>query len=108
MKYRKLNIGDVMAVIVRLIILVIIEIGSAIILLPNYMIIWIILMFLLVAWIINWHSRNFGYECDKCGHKQMISFFKEFGSLNLVNRKYLKCKKCKKWTRAKLLGIDKK
>jgi len=108
MKYRKLNIKDVMAVIVRLIILVIIEIGTAMVLLPGHIIIWVILMVLLVVWIVNWHCHNFGYECDKCGHKQMISFLKEFGSINLVNRKYLKCKKCKKWSRAKLLGIDKK
>ena len=108
MKYRKINIKDVLAVVVRLIVLVAMEIGTAMILLPNYMAIWIGIMILLVIWIVNWHCHSFGYECDKCKHKQMINFLKEFWSLNLFNKKYLKCEKCHKWSKAKLLGIDKK
>jgi hypothetical protein len=108
MKYRKVNIKDVMAVIARLIVFIIIEIGTALILVPTYIVVWIGILILLMIWIINWHCGVFGYECQKCKHKQTISFLKEFWSLNLVNRKYLKCAKCHKWSRAKLLVVDKK
>lgn len=106
MKYRKVKIKDVWEVIWRLIIFIAIEMVSAIMLLENnLMILWVIVLLGLLIWIINWHCHYFGYECDKCGHKQQINFWKEFGSLNLVNRKYLKCEKCKKWSRAKILVV---
>lgn len=109
MKYRKIKIKDVWEVIWRLVVFIIIEITTAIYLVENGLIFWWILILIgLMIWIVNWHCHYFGYECDKCGHKQQISFGKEFGSLNLVNRKYLKCEKCKKWNRAKLLvAMDK-
>ena len=109
MKYRKVEFKDVGAVIWRIIILVILEVVAAIYLVENGLIFWWILVLIgLVAWIVNWHCHYFGYECDKCGHKQQINFLKEFYTLNLVNRKYLKCEKCKKWSRAKLLvAMDK-
>lgn len=106
MKYRKVGLKDVWAVIWRLIMFVTVEIISAVGLLEKGLVFWWILIILgLLIWIISWHCRYFGYECDKCGYKQQISFLKEFGSLNLVNRKYLKCEKCRKWTRAKLLVV---
>ena len=106
MKYRKVKIKDAMAVVWRLIIFVGLEIMAAIFLLEKgLMWIWILVMVGLLTWIVNWHCRYFGYECDKCGHKQQIDFLKEFYTLNLFNRKYLKCEKCKKWNRAKLLVV---
>ncbi len=108
MKYREVELKDVLAVIWRLIIFVIIEIGSAIYLLEKGQIFWWVLtLIILLVWIVNWHCKYFGYECDKCGHKQQINFLKEFYTLNLVNRKYLKCEKCGKWSKAKLLVKEK-
>ena len=104
MKFRKVELKDALAVVWRLIIFVGLEITAAIFLLEKgLMWIWILVMVGLLTWIVNWHCRYFGYECDKCGHKQQIDFLKEFYTLNLFNRKYLKCEKCKKWNRAKLL-----
>jgi len=107
MKYRKVKLKDAMAVVWRLIIFVAIEIAAAIWLLEKGLIgwWWVVILGLLV-WIVNWHCRYFGYECAKCGHKQQINFLKEFYTLNLVNRKYLKCEKCGKWNRARLLVIE--
>lgn len=106
MKYRKVKTKDVLEVIWRLIVFVFIEMVAAIWLLENGMMgWWIVVLVVLLFWIVSWHCHYFGYECDKCGHKQQISFGKEFGSLNLINRKYLKCEKCKKWNRAKILVV---
>lgn len=104
MKFRKVELKDALAVVWRLIIFVGLEIMAAIFLLEKgLMWIWILAMVGLLGWIVNWHCQYFGYECDKCGHKQQIDFLKEFYTLNLFNRKYLKCEKCHKWNRAKLL-----
>ncbi|MPM59226.1 hypothetical protein SDC9_106066 [bioreactor metagenome] len=106
MKYRKIEIKDILAVFLRILILIVIEVTTAIWLLEKGLVVWWgLVMVGLLIWIVSWHCHYFGYECDKCGHKQQINFWKEFGSLNLVNRKYLKCEKCKKWNRAKILVV---
>ena len=106
MKFRKVEINDALAVVWRLVIFVTLEIMAAMFLLEKgLMWIWVLIMVGLLTWIVNWHCHYFGYECDKCGHKQQIDFLKEFYTLNLFNRKYLKCEKCKKWNRAKLLVV---
>jgi hypothetical protein len=108
MKYRKVEIKDALTVVWRLAIFVFIEIISATYLLERGLIwVWIFVIVIMLTWIVRWHCGYFGYECDKCGHKQTITFIKEFLTINLVNRKYLKCEKCGKWNRAKLLVTKK-
>lgn len=108
MKYRKVEVKDVLAVFWRILVLIIIEVTTAALLIESgHMFWWGLILLGLIFWIVSWHCHYFGYECDKCGHKQQINFLKEFGSLNLVNRKYLKCEKCKKWNRAKILVVNK-
>ena len=107
MKYRKVELKDVLVVVWRLVILIIIEIGSAIYLLEKGLIgWWIVILLALVVWIVKWHCQYFGSECEKCKHRQQIAFLKEFYTLNLINKKYLKCEKCKKWSKAKLLVVE--
>jgi hypothetical protein len=106
MKYRKVKFRDVMEVIWRLIFLVTVEVATALVLLPNHMFWWWVIIILLVAWVVEWHCRYFGYECVKCGHKQTITFIKEFLTINLFSRKYLKCEKCGKWSKARLLVVE--
>lgn len=108
MTYRKVKMKDALAVIWRLAVFMAIEIISAIYLLEKGLVwIWVLIIFGLVTWIVWWHCGYFGYECDKCGHKQTITFIKEFLTINLFNRKYLKCERCGKWNRAKLLVVKK-
>jgi len=107
MKYRKVEIKDALAVIKRLIVLVLIEVMTAAYFVDKGLIWpWILVIAGLLIWIVNWHCGYFGYECVKCGHKQTITFIKEFLTINLFNRKYLKCEKCGKWNKAKLLVVE--
>ena len=107
MTYRKVEIKDALAVVWRLTIFVAIEIISVTYLLEKGLIwVWIFVIVIMLTWIIRWHCGYFGYECDKCGHKQTITFIKEFLTINLLSRKYLKCEKCGKWSRARLLVVE--
>ncbi len=108
MQYRKVKTNDFLAVFWRLLVLITIEIVTAIYFVElEKTFWWLLILFGLIIWIVNWHCHYFGYECVKCGHKQQISIGKEFLSLNLINRKYLKCEKCKKWSCAQVLVIKK-
>ena len=104
MIYRKVKIKDALAVVWRLAIFVAIEIITATYLIEKGLV-WGLLVIGILGWIVRWHCNYFGYECVKCGHKQTITFVKEFLTINLISRKYLKCEKCGKWNRAKLLVV---
>jgi DNA-directed RNA polymerase subunit RPC12/RpoP len=108
MRYRKVEKKDVLAVIWRLLLFVAIEMVSAVCLAEkDLMIWWILILAGLVVWLVRWHCEYFGYECSKCGQKQQIDFLKEVFSINLINKKYLKCEKCEKWNKAKLMVVEK-
>lgn len=107
MKYRKVGLRDVWEVVWRILVFAIMEVISAVYLVEKGLIwVWVVVLIGLLAWLVNWHCEYFGYECEKCGHRQKINFWKEFGSINLVNKKYLKCEKCRKWSKAKLLVVE--
>lgn len=104
MRYRKVELKDVWAVIWRLIVFVVIEIILTTYLLEKGLIFWwVVILLVLLVGLINWHCRYFGYECSKCGYKQKMDLKRIFLSLNFGGKKYLKCKKCGKWNMAKLL-----
>lgn len=47
------------------------------------------------------HSRTTAYICKKCNKKFTIGFFIDLLSLQIPNKKYLKCPHCGKWAWAK-------
>ncbi len=107
MKYRKVEIKDIWAVVWRLVIFITIEVIAATNLLERGLFIWWWLIILgLLVWIVRWHCHYFAYKCIKCGHHQRITFLKTFLSINMFSRKYLKCEKCQKWNMSKLLVIN--
>ena len=52
--------------------------------------------------IVRWHAKNTAYICPECGHRFMISTFKDFISPHMLDKKLLRCPECKKrsWCRA--------
>jgi len=61
--------------------------------------------------IVRWHAKNFFYICSKCGEEFKISTVMDFISPHGLSKsggwKYLKCPKCKKWSRAKIIKCGK-
>ncbi|MDH7576965.1 MAG: hypothetical protein QHH75_03875 [Bacillota bacterium] len=56
---------------------------------------WLLLtaggLFLLV----RWHARSTAYICPKCSHFFMISVAEDFLSPHMMDKKLLKCPKCR-------------
>ncbi len=52
--------------------------------------------------LVRWNARNTAYICPKCGHRFMISTWRDFISPHVWNKKLLRCPACqeKNWCRA--------
>ncbi len=84
---------------------------GAILLVPEYIYVWLVLVIFGVAIIVKWHASNFAYRCPRCGNEFEISFWKDFLSPHGPSKnggwKYLKCPKCQNKSRATLLRKNK-
>ena len=75
---------------------------------PSGFIFWLIIVFVGVVLLVNWHAKTFKYKCKECGNEFEVSALKDFISPHGVNRngsgwKYLKCPKCKKRSRVNII-----
>ena len=46
--------------------------------------------------LVRWHANNTAYRCPACGYEFEISAFTDFASLQVPDKKYLKCPQCGK------------
>jgi DNA-directed RNA polymerase subunit RPC12/RpoP len=46
--------------------------------------------------LVRWHANSTAYRCPECGYEFEISAFTDFASLQIPNKKYLKCSQCEK------------
>ena len=46
--------------------------------------------------LVRWHANSTAYHCSACGFEFEISAFTDFASLQVPNKKYLKCPQCGK------------
>jgi uncharacterized C2H2 Zn-finger protein len=77
----------------------------SILLLPDYWYFWILIIAVELLLIVSWHAKNFSYRCPKCDQVFEISTIQDVISPNGVNKKYLKCPKCRKRAWAEVLRI---
>lgn len=99
MPYRKVTGRDWWRVGGYLLVVGVVVVGSAVILVPWAwpigLVVWLAVfasgsLFLLV----RWHARHTAYRCPACGREFEISVLTDFASLQIPNKKYLKCPEC--------------
>jgi hypothetical protein len=109
-EYRKTNWRDWADIIVRLVLMFLAMFVGAALLGPPNLYLWPIPSLVPIVWIILWHTRNFAYRCQNCGHAFEISFWHNMVSPHSPDGKgggwkYVKCPRCKEWTGAEVLRI---
>ncbi len=68
--------------------------------------IWLALIIVGIYLLVRWHAGSFGYRCRKCGCEFHLSVLKDFitpHGLGNGGWKFLKCPKCRRWSRATVL-----
>ncbi len=63
---------------------------------PDYWYFWLLIMAAELSLLVAWHAKNFSYRCPRCGEVFDISTIEDLISPNGVNKKYVKCPKCRK------------
>jgi DNA-directed RNA polymerase subunit RPC12/RpoP len=70
-------------------------------------ILWFILIGVVLAALVSWHTKTYAYQCKQCGEQFEISPVTNFISPQGVGKdgawKYLKCPHCNKQERAEVL-----
>jgi hypothetical protein len=109
-KYRKTNRKDWADIIFRLALMFLAMFVGVTLLGPANLFLWPIPFLVPIAWIIFWHTRNFAYRCQNCGHTFEVSFWHNMLTPHSPDGKgggwkYVKCSRCQEWARAEVLRI---
>jgi DNA-directed RNA polymerase subunit RPC12/RpoP len=79
---------------------------SSVLLLPGHWYLWLMIIAGDLALLVAWYAKNFDYLCPGCGEVFEVSTLKNFISPNVMNKKYLKCPRCRKRAWADILKIE--
>jgi amino acid permease len=70
-------------------------------------ILWLILLYVVLAALVSWHTKTYAYCCKQCGEEFEISRVTNFVSPQGLGKngawKHLKCPRCGKFERAEVL-----
>ncbi|HYC19293.1 MAG TPA: hypothetical protein VEF35_01570 [Candidatus Bathyarchaeia archaeon] len=70
-------------------------------------ILWFVLIAVVLVALVSWHTKTYAYRCKKCGEEFEISRVTNFVSPQGVGKdgawKYLRCPRCDKHERVKVL-----
>jgi len=70
---------------------------------PGVLVISVPIMVGMLAILVRWHARTFGYRCAKCGHEFTIGAWTDFFSPHYPSKKFLRCPSCGKRSWADVL-----
>lgn len=95
-------------------IIVIVSFVVLLLIFPDFWLVWLVILIAVVLFttllLVNWHTQNFAYKCEICGHEFRISFLLDLLSPHGLNSrggwKYLKCPKCYKRSKATVIRIS--
>lgn len=62
---------------------------------------------LVLAALVVWHSRAFGYRCPSCGAEFSVSAWQDFVAPRLSETRYLTCPQCKRKDWARVMAKEK-
>ena len=103
-QYRETTKKDWIKTIVYIAVFVALLVIGAILLLPAYWYIWLILVIVGLFFLVRWHAKQFAYRCANCECEFEISTFTDLISPHGVSGKggwkYLKCPNCHQRTKA--------
>jgi DNA-directed RNA polymerase subunit RPC12/RpoP len=78
---------------------------SSFFLLPDHWYLWFMIIAGDLTLLVAWHAKNFAYLCPGCGKVFEVSTLEDFISPNSVNKKYLRCPRCRRRSWADILRI---
>ncbi|HDS44520.1 MAG TPA: zinc ribbon domain-containing protein [Methanomicrobia archaeon] len=106
-EYRGTTKEDWMRTMVSVTLFAAITIIGAILLVPSYWYIWLVLVAVSLLLLLRWHAHTFAYRCANCGHEFELSAFADLisphGPGNGGGWKYLRCPNCHKRSRATVI-----
>jgi len=100
---KNLKVMDWIKISIYILIYVLIISVSAFFLIPGHLIIWIILCVGGILLFFECHRRKFAYRCPVCDNEFQVSLFTDLVSPHGPGWKYLKCPKCHRRVRARLI-----
>jgi DNA-directed RNA polymerase subunit RPC12/RpoP len=110
--YKETTKEDWLKTMMYIAVFVLVIISGAIILLPSYAYIWLLLFAGSLFLLVKWHAHTFGYRCPNCGHEFAISTVTDFVSPHGLSKrggwKYLKCPQCHERIRAMVIKKNNK
>ena len=104
MPYREVTDRDWWRVGVYTLLVVTALVVTAVILIPVAwpfgLVVWLALVSGGLFLLARWHASNTAYRCPACGHEFEISVYTDFVSLQVPDKKYLRCPQCgeRNWT----------
>jgi hypothetical protein len=106
-KFTKPTGGDMIRSIVYLTIYVAVIGAGAVLLLPRYWYLWMVLVLVGMVLLVNWHRGATLYQCLYCDHVYQISFLTDLFAPHGVGREgpwlLLRCPNCKKRSKTRVL-----
>jgi hypothetical protein len=98
---------DVIRSVAFILVYVIVIGAGALLLLPKFWYIWIVLVILGMLILVNWHREQTAYCCPKCEHIYEISFLTDLTAPHGINRDgawlLLRCPNCRQRRKTKVL-----
>ncbi|MFZ5981606.1 MAG: hypothetical protein ACOYVF_13340 [Candidatus Zixiibacteriota bacterium] len=57
---------------------------------------YVVIVALILFFLVRWHARHTAYECPACGHRFIVTAWRDFISPHYPNKKRLRCPACQK------------
>lgn len=99
--------GDYIKSILYIFVYLVVLVGGAVWLLPDYWYLWGLIIVAGLAILVNWHKQQTAYRCPNCGHIYTISFLTDLLSPHGIGQEgswlLLRCPNCRQWKKTKVL-----